>query len=89
MSPLHRKLLRDLRHLRGQAVAIALVVTCGIAMFVTLRSMHRYLLGTQADYYERYRFADLFVQLERAPLAVAAEIAALPGVAAVEPRVVA
>ncbi len=89
MSPLHRKLLRDLRHLRGQVVAIALVVTCGISMFVALRSMHRYLLGTQAEYYERYRFADLFAQLERAPLAVAAEIAALPGVAAVEPRVVA
>lgn len=88
MTPLHRKLLRDLRHLRGQVVAIALVVTCGIAMFVALRSMHHFLLATQADYYARYRFADVFASVRRAPLAAAAEAAALPGVAAAEPRIV-
>lgn len=88
MSPLNRKLLRDLAHLWGQMVAIALVVTCGIGMFVTLRSMHRYLLSTQASYYRDYRFAEAFAQLKRAPLAVAAEIAALPEVAAAEPRIV-
>lgn len=88
MSPLDRKLLRDLVHLWGQMVAVALVVTCGIAMFVTLRSMHRYLLKTQASYYEQYRFAEVFAQVKRAPLAAAAEIAALPEIAAAEPRIV-
>lgn len=88
MSPLDRKLVRDLVHLWGQMAAVALVVTCGIGMFVTLRSMHRYLLKTQAGYYEQYRFAEVFVQLKSAPLAVASEIAALPGVAAAEPRIV-
>jgi putative ABC transport system permease protein len=69
-------------------IAVALVVTCGVAMFVTLRSMHSYLLGTQTSYYEQYRFADVFAQLKRAPLSTAAKIAALPGVTAVEPRIV-
>jgi putative ABC transport system permease protein len=88
VSPLDRKLLRDLLHLRGQMIAIAVVVACGVSMFVTLRSMHRYLLETQASYYEEYRFAGLFAQLKRAPLSTAAAIAALPGVTAVEPRIV-
>lgn len=88
MSPLNRKLVRDLIHLRGQMIAVALVVTCGVSMFVTLRSMHRYLLETQASYYDSYRFADLFAQLKRAPLSAASSIAALPGVSAVEPRIV-
>lgn len=89
MSPLDRKLLRDLAHLWGQMAAVALVVTCGIGMFVTLRSMHRYLLSTQAGYYEQYRFAGVFAQLKRAPLAVAQEIAAWPQISVVEPRIVA
>lgn len=88
MTALDRKLLRDLLHLRGQVLAVALVVTCGVAMFVTLRSMHRYLMNTQASYYEQYRFADLFAALKRAPLSVAGRIAELPGVTAVEPRIV-
>lgn len=88
MSPLDRKLFRDLAHLWGQMAAVALVVTCGIGMFVTLRSMHSYLLHTQARYYEQYRFAEIFAQLKRAPLSVATEIAALPEVATVEPRIV-
>ncbi len=88
MSPLDRKLLRDLAHLWGQMVAVALVVTCGIGMFVTLRSMHRYLVKTQAAYYEQYRFAEAFTQLRSAPLPVASRIAALPEVAVAEPRIV-
>ncbi len=88
MHPLDRKLVRDLLHLRGQMLAVALVVACGVSMFVTLRSMHRYLLGTQESYYAEYRFADVFASLRRAPLATAERIAALPGVTAVEPRIV-
>ncbi|HSC20865.1 MAG TPA: ABC transporter permease, partial [Solirubrobacterales bacterium] len=88
MSALDRKLLRDLAHLWGQMAAVTLVVTCGIGLFVTMRSMHRYLQKTQASYYSQYRFAQLFAQVKQAPLAAAAEIAALPEVAAVEPRIV-
>ena len=34
MKALHRKALRDLWHMRGQALAIALVIGAGIAMLV-------------------------------------------------------
>jgi putative ABC transport system permease protein len=36
MRAINRKLLRDLWHLRGQILAVAAVVMCGIAAFVTI-----------------------------------------------------
>jgi len=88
VTPLTRKLLRDLVHLRGQMAAIILVVTSGVSALVTMRGMMDTLAASQASYYETYRFADVFVRLIRAPDALAARIAAIPGVQAVEPRVV-
>ena len=38
MKVLDRKLIRDLLHLWGQVIAIALVVACGIAIFVAMQS---------------------------------------------------
>jgi len=89
MSVLHRKLRRDLWHLRGQVFAIALVVACGVAVVVTTRSAYESLALSQSQYYASYRFADVFANLKRAPDALAREIAAIPGVAAVETRIVA
>lgn len=88
MTMLHRKLARDLMHIRGQAVAIVLVIACGVAAFVTMRAMYRSLLQSQADYYARYHFADVFAELERAPDWVADGIREIPGVAQVQSRVV-
>jgi putative ABC transport system permease protein len=86
---LQRKLWRDLWHLRGQVTAIALVVACGVATVVTTRTAYESLVVSQRLYYARYRFADVFATLERAPEALRARIEAIPGVAAVETRVVA
>ena len=89
MKPLHRKLLRDLVHLRGQLAAVAMVVTAGISLFITLRSMHGYLTRAQETYYRQEHFAQLFARLTRAPLEIASKVATVEGVAVVEPRVVA
>ena len=89
MRALDRKLLRDLWHMRGQAVAIALVVACGVATVVTSRVGYESLRESQAGYYAAYRFADVFAALERAPESLRAALAAIPGVAAVETRIVA
>lgn len=88
MTTLYRKLLRDLLHMRGQATAIALVIACGVASFVAMRSMYRSLLRSQAEYYTQYRFADVFCELKRAPNGAAERIREIAGVAQVEPRVV-
>lgn len=88
LPALDRKLLRDLWRMRGQALAIALVAMCGIATFVTMRGGYEALLAAQASYYERYRFADVFVNVKRAPLSLLARVRAIPGVNEADGRVV-
>ena len=48
---------------------------------------YRSLDETRAAYYERYRFGDVFASATRAPQTLAASIAAIDGVAAVEARI--
>src|SRR5512145_2510863 len=81
-------LWRDLWHLRGQVTAAALVVACGVASFVSMRSTYESLLSAQAEYYVSFRFADVFAQLKRAPESLAARIGDIPGVAQAQTRVV-
>jgi putative ABC transport system permease protein len=89
VSALDRKLVRDLLGMKGQAVAIAMVVAAGVAMFVMYLSNFQSLRQTQDAYYDRQRFGDVFVSVVRAPRWLEARIAALPGVIQVETRVVA
>ena len=89
MRVLDRKLLRDLWRIRGQAVAIGLVMGAGVAMFVMSVGTMRSLEATQGAYYERYRFADVFAQVKRAPEVLASRIAEIPGVKWAETRSVA
>lgn len=88
MRIIHRKLLRDVARLRGQLVAITLVTACGMAMLITMRNNYNSLLVSRDVYYERYRFGSVFAHARRAPRALIPRIAAIPGVAAVEARVV-
>lgn len=88
IDPLDQKLLRDLGKMKGQVVAVSLVMACGLAMMIMTRSLILTLEGTRTSYYQRYAMADVFATLKRAPLAVAEELAMLPGVATIEPRVV-
>ena len=60
VRPLDRKLLRDVWALKGQALAISLVIGAGVAMFIMYLSTFASLRQTQATYYERYRFAHVF-----------------------------
>ena len=87
MKTLDRKLLRELWRLRGQALAVAIVVASGVAVLVMSLSTLEALDVTTAAYYERNRFADVFASAVRAPLRVADRIADLDGVQSVEARV--
>ena len=88
MKAHNRMLWRDLWHLRGQVIAAALVVGCGVAAFVSMRATYESLLRARDDYYQAFRFADVFVSLKRAPLSIATRIAEIPGIAQVRTRVV-
>ena len=88
MQAINRKLLRDLWHVKGQAMSISLVIAVGVVMLIMYSSAFDSLRLTQTSYYERQRFADVFASLKRAPARVRDRIIAIPGVAQVETRVV-
>ncbi len=80
MRALDRKLVRDLKRLWAQGLAIALVLACGVATLILAIGSYRSLDGTRAAYYERHRFASVFATATRAPRTLTAQIRKLPGV---------
>jgi putative ABC transport system permease protein len=88
MRAIDRKLFRDLWNIKGQAVAISLVIASGIAVFVMYLSTFDSLRLTQSAYYDRFRFADVFLMVKRAPGGLRERIADIPGVSRVDTRVV-
>ena len=87
MSPLDHKLLRDLWRMKGQATAIGAVIAVGVMMLVMMTGLVTSLTDTRDAYYDRYRLADIFAQVSRAPERLAGRLADIPGVTAVETRV--
>lgn len=87
MSPLDRKLLRDLWRIKGQAVAIGAVIGVGVLLLVMMTGLVTSLDETRRAYYERYRLAEIFAPVTRAPDRLIADLANIPGVAAAEGRV--
>lgn len=88
MLALNRKLFRDLWRIKGQAIAISMVIAVGVLMFIMYLSAFDSLQLTRSAYYERQRFAHVFASLKRAPLSLRSRIASIPGVSAAEIRVV-
>ena len=86
---LDKKLARDLWRIRGQALAIALVIGSGISLFIMSDGMLTSLEQTMQTYYDRTRFADVYAPVKRAPNHLLTDIARIDGVAAAEGRVVA
>ncbi len=87
MSPLNHKLLRDLWRMKGQAFAIGMVIAMGVGMLVMMTGLVTSLNETRTAYYERYRLAEVFAPVTRAPDRLASRLAAIEGVRSVEPRV--
>lgn len=88
LTALDRKLFRDLSQMKGQALAIAVVISAGVATFVNSRTILHSLEVTRATFYERNHFAEVFARVKRAPDAIVDRLRDIPGVAQVETRVV-
>jgi putative ABC transport system permease protein len=88
IAPLDRKLFREIARMKGQIIAVSLVMACGLTMMIMTRSLIQTLENTRETYYREYAMADMFARVKRAPLAMTDRIAEIPGVAAVETRVV-
>lgn len=88
MSALDHKLWRDVRGNVGILLSVVAIIAVGVGSFTGLLSTQRILRNTQSDYYRQYRFADFWVDVKKMPLVALRRIERIPGVAAVEPRLV-
>lgn len=89
MRALNRKLFRDLWRIKTQALAIALVIGCGVATVVMSFGILVSLTETRNAYYDRYRFADVFATVKRAPESLRRDIELVDGVQRAQTRIVA
>lgn len=85
---LYRKAVRDLIAMGGGAAAIALVMGCGVATFVMALSALDSVKRALDSYYDRSGFPHVFVDLKRAPLALARRLEEIPGVSRMQTRIV-
>lgn len=88
IQALDLKLLRDLWRMRGQALAIALVLAAATATYVLSVGVHGSLSATRDAYYARNHFADIFAGMTRAPRGIVQRIADIPGVQRAEGNIV-
>ncbi|MBX7168631.1 MAG: ABC transporter permease [Pirellulales bacterium] len=87
LAALDRKMIRDVWHMKGQVLAICLVLASGVAMFILALTALDSLQMTLSAYCDRYRLGHVFAHMKRAPLALVEQLSAIPGVARAEPRI--
>lgn len=85
---LDRKLVRDLGRLWAQALAVALVMACGVMTLILALGATRALDDTRSAFYDRTRFGEIFASATRAPENLKPAILSIKGVSAVATRVV-
>ena len=73
--------------MKGQVFAITLVVMSGVATFIMFISTMDSLNLTRNTFYRDYSFADVFVNLKRAPESLKDKLKDVPGVNQIETRV--
>ena len=88
MRVLQRKLVRDLLGSKGTLLTVVAIIAVGTGLFMGIGSAQRILEASQDAYYRQYQFADFWVSVKKAPLTAVDRVARLPGVAAIQARVV-
>lgn len=88
MRTLDRKLIRDLAQMKGQALAIVLVIAAGVGTFVMSMCSYQSLEWSKEYFYRTFRFADVFAETRRSPNALTPRIQEISGVSTAETRLV-
>lgn len=87
MSVLDVKLRRELRSSKGMILAIVGIMAVGVGEYVAMGTCYDNLTEAKARYYRQCRMADFWIDVKKAPLAELEAVRALPGVAAIQPRI--
>lgn len=87
MKALNLKLFRDLWHIKGQVIAVALVIASGIATLIMALTTLESLQKTSRQYYSDYQFADAFVSAVRVPESIKVRLENIDGISLVQTRI--
>jgi len=87
LSPLNRKLLRDVWGMGGQVISVSMVVACGVAIYIMMNGTLVSLQNTLSVYYSRYYMANVWAPVRRAPMVQLDKLLEIPGVKRVEGRI--
>jgi putative ABC transport system permease protein len=87
MTTLDRKLLREARASKGLILAITCLVAVGVMCYVYMQSAYNNLRTARDQYFAQCRLADFWIDVKKVPLAELDEIAAIPGVSEIHPRI--
>lgn len=88
MKKLLLKTWRDMLARKGQFIALIVLVALGITSYVSFISGYEDLKSSTTETYERLKFADFTTQVLNAPRSALPQIERVPGVAAVEGRLI-
>ena len=84
MKAIDRKIWRDLARMKGQVVAIAAVMSCGLAIFIAGMTCQASLNRARASYYAESLFAHVFANVKTAPASLIERIREIDGVSNVQ-----
>jgi len=87
MGALHKKLWRTIGKTKGQFIAVAAVVTMGIAVYIGMTTAYFNLNESKDQFYREHNFADYYFHVVKAPQQVTKQIEAIPGVTGVTGRI--
>lgn len=88
MSLLTLKLIRDIWAARWQFLAVTLVVLIGISFYQASWMSYKNIGASYELYYDQTRFGDFWITLSEAPDTIRERVLQVPGVIAVQPRIV-
>ncbi|MDR3598360.1 FtsX-like permease family protein [Clostridium sp.] len=88
MNILLKNLLRDIKKSKGQFISILIIIILGVTFYTALNSAFKNLSNSSAKYYEEYRLADLWIDLDKAPASIKEKVEKLPNVEMVTGRIV-
>ncbi len=86
MRVLHKKLSRDIFSAGPLLVTIATIMAVGVGCYVSLAAAYANLDEALNRYYAQCRMADFWIDLQKAPLTALEDLAQVPGISEVRPR---
>jgi len=87
IPPLWRKTWRELMQRKWSLAVLCVIMGFGVSCFVGFLSTHRDLQGATESYYRAHRFADVIVDMKRAPSSALPELYDGPNVSVVRGRI--